>query len=82
MSYNVTLTEEASGELKKLDKAIQIQIIKKLRHLEENPELGEPLSNVLKGKWRLHIGKWRVVYSIEGNIVLIAKVEHRKGVYG
>ncbi|HIH19029.1 TPA: hypothetical protein HA225_03555 [Candidatus Micrarchaeota archaeon] len=42
----------------------------------------EPLSNILKNKWRLHIGKRRVVYSIEGNTVLIAKIYHRKGVYG
>jgi mRNA interferase RelE/StbE len=81
MSYNVSLTTGANKELKKLDKAVQIQIINKIRHLKENPELGEPLSNILKNKWRLHIGKWRVVYSIEGNTVLIAKIEHRKGVY-
>lgn len=81
MSYNVILNDDAARELSKLDKAVQVQIIKKLRHLEENPELGEPLSNVLKGKWRLHIGKWRVVYTIEGSIVLIAKIDHRKGVY-
>jgi len=82
MSYNVSLTRKANKELSNLDKAVQIQIINKIRHLEENPELGEPLSNILKGKRRLHIGKWRVVYSIEGNTILIAKIEHRKGVYG
>ncbi len=82
MSYSVTLTSEANKELSKLDKAVQIQIIKKLRHLEETPELGEPLSNVLRNKWRLHVGKWRVVYSIEGKTVLIAKIGHRKGIYG
>ncbi len=82
MSYNVSLTREANKELKNLDKAVQIQIINKIRHLEENPELGEPLSNILKGRWRLHIGKWRVVYAVEGSDVIIAKIEHRKGVYG
>jgi mRNA interferase RelE/StbE len=81
MSYSIRYSGEAEKALPKLDKAVQIQILKKISHLPENPELGEPLSNVLRNKWRLHIGKWRVVYSIEGNAVLIAKIEHRKGVY-
>ena len=82
MSFSIRYSKEAENALPKLDKAVQIQILKKIGHLEENPELGEPLSNILKGNRRLHIGKWRVVYSIEGNTVLIAKIEHRKGVYG
>jgi len=82
MSYSITYSKEAENAFPKLDKAVQMQILKKIGHLEENPELGEPLSNILKGNRRLHIGKWRVVYSIEGNTVLIAKIEHRKGVYG
>ncbi len=81
MSYKVSLTREADKELKDLDKAVQIQIINKIKHLKENPELGEPLSNILKGKWRLHIGKWRVVYVVEGKAVIIAKIDHRKDVY-
>lgn len=44
MSYNVSLTTRANKELEDLDKAVQIQIINKIRHLKENPELGEPLS--------------------------------------
>lgn len=82
MSYNLKYSKQAENALPKLDKTIQIQILKKIGHLKENPELGEPLSNILKGKWRLHIGKWRVVYVVEGNDVIIAKIEHRKGVYG
>lgn len=82
MSFSIKYSREAEKALPKLDKAIQIQILKKIGHLKDNPELGVPLSNILKNKWRLHIGKWRVVYSIEGGTVLIAKIEHRKGVYG
>ena len=68
-------SKQAENAIPKLDKAVQIQILKKIGHLQENPELGEPLSNVLKGKLRLHIGKWRVVYFVEGNSVIIAKIE-------
>ena len=82
MSYDIILTKDAARELRELDGAVQIQIIKKILHLKENPELGEPLSNVLKNKWRLHVGKWRIVYTVDGNIVLIAKIAHRKEVYG
>ncbi len=81
MSYSLSYSKDAEKELAKLDKAVQTQILKKIAHLEENPELGEPLSNVLRNKRRLHVGKWRVVYSTEGKTVLIAKIAHRKDVY-
>ena len=81
MSYGIDYSSEAERALEKLDKAVKIQILKKIEHLQENPELGEPLSNVLKGKWRLHIGKWRIIYTVSENCVTIAKIGHRKGVY-
>jgi len=81
MSYSLSYSKDAENEIAKLDRAIQMQILKKISHLKENPELGEPLSNVLRNKWRLHVGKWRVVYSVEGNTILIAKIGHRKNVY-
>lgn len=81
MSYSLSYSKDADDGLAKLDKEVQIQILKKIAHLKENPELGEPLSNVLKNRWRLHVGKWRIIYSVEGSTILIAKIGHRKDVY-
>jgi len=82
MSYSLSYSKDAENELAKLDRAIQMQILRKIMHLQENPELGEPLSNVLRNKWRLHVGKWRIIYAVEGNGILIARIAHRKDAYG
>jgi mRNA interferase RelE/StbE len=68
-------------QIKKYNKDLQTQIVKKLKQLETNSELGKPLSNVLKNNGSLHIGKYRVLYSIKGEEIIIAKVDHRKDVY-
>lgn len=68
-------------QLKKFNKNLQFQIIKKLKQLEKNPKLGKPLVNTLKNNRSIHIGKYRVVYSIKNNEIIIAKVDHRKDVY-
>lgn len=44
-------------------------------------EYGEPLRKTLKGYWKLRIGDYRVVYLIEGQIVLIIGIRHRKEIY-
>jgi mRNA-degrading endonuclease RelE of RelBE toxin-antitoxin system len=51
--------------------------------LAEHPiELGKPLRYSLRGARRLRVGDWRIVYPIEApDVVLIAKIGHRKDVY-
>ena len=81
MKYNVSLSHEAGKELERLDKAIKTQILKKLVELEENPHLGKPLSNVLKNNFSLHVGKYRIIYTIRQRDIVIARVAHRKEAY-
>ena len=50
--------------------------------LARNPvEFGKPLRYSLKGCRRLRVGDFRVIYKIEGETVLIAKIGHRKEIY-
>lgn len=81
MHYAIEYSSNAFEQLKKLDKAIQLQILKRLEKLAENPELAKPLSNVFKNYRSEHIGKYRVVFSLGGNTLVIAKIEHRKKAY-
>ena len=60
---------------------IQKQIIARLEKLSENPELAKPLSNVFKNYRSERIGKYRIVFSIKQDTLIIAKIEHRKNVY-
>ena len=55
--------------------------MKKIFQLLINPLIGKPLKNNLKNERRLRIEKYRVIYSIENQGILIAKIGHRKNVY-
>lgn len=81
MRHEIRFREEALQQLESLDKPVREQVYRKIGHLKQNPQLGEPLSNQLKNKRRLHVGKYRVIYLIIGETVVIARVGHRKDVY-
>lgn len=81
--YEVRLEDSARRFLKKLDKETNKKLIKKFRSLEENPELGKPLTGNLAGLWSLRVGKFRAIYKIQRNelIILVLDIGHRKNVY-
>lgn len=74
-------SSEFIKEIKKYNKNVQNQIIKKLKQLQTNSEIGKPLKNVLKNNRSIHIGKYRVLYSIKDKEIIIAKIDHRKDIY-
>lgn len=81
--YKVFLSREAEKQLKKLDKRYQKAVISGLLRLGGNPNLGEPLKYELKGKYRLRVGSYRIVYRLEHlqKIINVLQIEHRKDVY-
>ena len=81
--FEVKLKNPAIRFLKKVDKKEQDRIIKKLRQLEENAELGKPLTGRLSGLWSLRFGKYRALYQIEKNklLVMVLEIGHRKNIY-
>ena len=44
-------------------------------------EYGLPLRKSLRGYWKLRVGDYRVVFKIEGEIVYVLGVRHRKNIY-
>lgn len=44
---------------------------------------GKPLRHSLKGRWRLRVGDWRVVYLVDlpRQVVTITAIKHRKDIY-
>lgn len=83
MKYNITYSNKAEEFLEKLDKYEQIIIIKKIGKLKENAELGKHLSYDLKNFRSLRVGKFRVLYEIKKNelLVYVVKIDRRKVVY-
>lgn len=82
MPYEVRFTDAALEDIEKLDKSISKRIIDKL-----NMIASDPFSFVKKLKgfdlYRLRVGDYRVIMSIESNkmIIFVLEVGHRSVVY-
>ena len=75
--------EDAIKDLAKLDKPVAQRILKKIDWLSDNFEkvTPEPLIGLFKGTFKLRIGDWRVVYTIEGQTLVIQFIGHRRDIY-
>jgi len=85
--YNLKFLNSAKKELSKLDKHIQKIIKEKLLILANNPdELKnniKPLKGEYKGKFRLRVNDYRIIYKIEDEkiMIVVIRIVHRKEVY-
>ena len=79
----VEWTEDAIVDLSRLDKPIIRRILKKVSWFSHNLDsiTPESLSGGFKGAFKLRLGDWRVVYTIENNLILIQAVGHRREIY-
>lgn len=75
--YELKLHPKVEDDLKELDNALQIQVFKKLKQIQNSPELGLPLGNKnnmnLSGFKKIYVAKKRVriVYEIQDDELLI-----------
>jgi mRNA interferase RelE/StbE len=83
--YKVEFTLQAEEDLSRIDKAVAQRIADKIEWLRQNVEhiIREPLIGRLKGKYKLRVGDWRIIYSVEhfSKIITIYAIEHRSRVY-
>ena len=82
--YEIVFTRSARKELEILNYKIVLQILKKIENLSLNPRPSG--SKKLKGEkdlWRVRVGDYRVIYSIDDSekLVDVSVIRHRKDVY-
>ena len=78
--FALLLSEKFEKTFSKIDdKNIRKQIWVKIQELEQNAPLGKKL----KGNpyWSIHVNKYRIIYGLKGNQVLIADILQRKHDY-
>jgi mRNA interferase RelE/StbE len=82
--YSIHLAPSAERDLAALDKPIQRRVVARIDSLSDNPRpagvkklQGEP------NAWRVRVGDYRIVYTIENDllVILVVKVGHRRDVY-
>jgi mRNA interferase RelE/StbE len=85
--YSLHFLTSAQKELKKLDYIAQKHIKEKLILLVENPEILKnnikPLKGEHKGKFRLRVNQYRIIFQIKESelIIIIIRIGHRKEAY-
>ncbi|MGB2841639.1 MAG: type II toxin-antitoxin system mRNA interferase toxin, RelE/StbE family [Halobacteriota archaeon] len=68
LPYDIEIGDKLRKKLEKLekkDKSVYNAIIKKILQIADNPHIGKPLHGKLKGKRRVHIGHFVLIYGID-----------------
>lgn len=86
MSYSIKIDRIALKYLKKLDKPTRTRIYNHLKILSQDPYHSELDIKRMQGttdEYRLRIGTYRVIYSVENNrlLIYIIKIGPRGDVY-
>jgi len=84
--YSFEIKEELEKSLQKLaqkDKRHYQSVVKKILQIAENPEMGKPLRNVLKGRRRVHVGHFVLLYEVDekDKRVIFLDFEHHDRAY-
>ncbi len=82
--YSLEIKPSAGKELDALDDALFARIDRKIMTLAENPR--PPGCKKLKGykdQWRVRVGDYRVVYTVDDQklLVEVTRIRHRSEVY-
>jgi mRNA interferase RelE/StbE len=82
--YLVTFSSSASRELRRLDPPIADRVFQVIEKLAGNPRPAGCIKLTgSKADWRVRIGNWRVIYSIDDAklVVDIVAIRHRSDAY-
>jgi len=84
MAYTIAITKTAKRDIDALEHVERKRLGKKLLHvasLDDLSSVAKHFTNSAIGTYRLRIGSYRVLFDIEGRIMLILGVQHRREVY-
>lgn len=83
MPCKIEWTEDALSDLRNLERTIVRRILKKLEWFSKYFDniTPEPLSGDMSGLFKLRVGDWRVIYSLQSNKIVIHSVGHRRDIY-
>lgn len=79
------MKRSAQKALAELPTKIKKTIIGKIDQLADDPrpDWADPLTGDPRGRWKFRVGLYRVVYSIDNDVltVLVVRIGHRSDVY-
>jgi mRNA interferase RelE/StbE len=85
MAYIVEFAPAARRQLRKLDRPVQVRVLRRVEKLENQPrpQTAETLKGNTETVYRVREGDYRIIYTIEDDrlIVLVVRIGHRSEVY-
>ncbi|MFH1195608.1 MAG: type II toxin-antitoxin system RelE/ParE family toxin [bacterium] len=82
-NYSIEIKKSAAKEIQNLPSTEIKTILSKIEQLSENPRPYNSLKLSDEEKYRIRVGRYRILYHIsdEQLLVTVVKVAHRKDVY-
>lgn len=81
--YRIEVKVSAEKELRKIPKQYLTKIIEEIARLADNPFPHNSIKLSVQDKYRLRVGKYRILYSVQKRLltVFVVKIAHRKSAY-
>jgi mRNA interferase RelE/StbE len=80
--YKLIYTKSAVKDIKKLDGVAKVRIKNKIELYSQNPlHYAKKLVNSYIGEYRWRFGKYRLIFDLKGNSIIILRIGHRREVY-
>ncbi len=82
-TYQVVVVKRAQKDAQRFSKKDQKRVAAAITSLQSDPFRGKQLRGDYAGKWSLRVWPYRIVYTIEKEIVTVTvvRIGHRKDVY-
>ncbi|MEA3255362.1 MAG: type II toxin-antitoxin system RelE/ParE family toxin [Candidatus Altiarchaeota archaeon] len=80
--YKIAIEESVLRFIKKnFNRKLKEEFKKCISKIAENPHRSKPLRYRLKGFYRARFDKFRIIFEIEEDTIIINSIEHRKKSY-
>ena len=82
-NYNIAIKKSAAKELNAIPRYELKKILSAIQALSDNPRPSGCIKLSSREQYRIRIGNYRILYSIEDDILMvyIVKIGHRKDIY-
>lgn len=86
--FKLVYTKNARRDLKRLDRAVAVRVLKKLDHftVQKDPLIyAKKLKDSSLGEYRFRVGDYRVIFDVsstgEIHVLMVLSVKHRREAY-
>jgi mRNA interferase RelE/StbE len=78
----IKIQNSAKKDLKKLENSTALKLLNAIKHLQNFPNV----ANIKKLKnhqpaFRLRVGDYRILFDVEDDLIIVARIKHRKEAY-